>query len=403
MKIAVARNDPAGGIRQPPVAARPHRRGPHRARRDLHGAGDGRGLCPRGDRAEGDRARSARRSIASPATSTAISGSARPAPRRAAIRRSTSRSGTCSARSTGQPIAQLLGGFSRDRIRTYNTCAGSAYMRRDAGQSTANWGLSARRRDYDDLNGFLHRADELAAGPPRREGITAMKIWPFDLAAEATDGARHLRRRSRRRRWSRSRRSARRSATGWRSWSSSIRCGSSCPRCASPGRSRRSTRSGTRTRSRWTASASLRRYAEVSPAPICASETLGSALGLPRSSRDRRRRRRHARSLLVRRPVGGAEDRGDGRSLAPAGRAARLHRAGRAVRLDPPVAERAERADPGERARLLPDLVPRSRHRAAGGPRRLSSRFRAGPGLGMELAPDITKRFAATVRVSKAE
>src|SRR4029453_6036597 len=30
---------------------------------------------------------------------------------------------------TGQPIAQLLGGFSRDNIRTYNTCAGSAYMR----------------------------------------------------------------------------------------------------------------------------------------------------------------------------------------------------------------------------------------------------------------------------------
>jgi galactonate dehydratase len=25
------------------------------------------------------------------------------------------------------------------------------------------------------------------------------------------------------------------------------------------------------------------------------------------------------------------------------------------------------------------------------------------PGLGMELAPDVTKRFAATVRISKAE
>ena len=32
-------------------------------------------------------------------------------------------------KATGQPIAQLLGGFSRDKIRTYNTCAGTAYMR----------------------------------------------------------------------------------------------------------------------------------------------------------------------------------------------------------------------------------------------------------------------------------
>ncbi len=86
-----------------------------------------------------------------------------------------------------QPIAQLLGGFSRQKIRTYNTCAGSAYMRQDQGQSTANWGLAAGARDYDDLNGFLHRADELAADL-LSEGITAMKIWPFDTAAEASHG-----------------------------------------------------------------------------------------------------------------------------------------------------------------------------------------------------------------------
>src|ERR1700722_14185949 len=35
-------------------------------------------------------------------------------------------------KATGQPIAQLLGGFSRDKVRTYNTCAGTAYMRRIA-------------------------------------------------------------------------------------------------------------------------------------------------------------------------------------------------------------------------------------------------------------------------------
>ena len=90
-------------------------------------------------------------------------------------------------KATGQPIAQLLGGFSRDKIRTYNTCAGSAYMRENLGQSTANWGLAPKDRRYDDLNGFLERADELAR-ELLDEGITAMKIWPFDFAAEANDG-----------------------------------------------------------------------------------------------------------------------------------------------------------------------------------------------------------------------
>ena len=87
---------------------------------------------------------------------------------------------------TGQPIAQLLGGFSRDRIRTYNTCAGSHYIRNANGQASANWGLG-ERREYDDLSAFLTRADDLAE-ELLDEGITAMKIWPFDQAAEATDG-----------------------------------------------------------------------------------------------------------------------------------------------------------------------------------------------------------------------
>ena len=89
-------------------------------------------------------------------------------------------------KTTGQPIAQLLGGFSRDRIRTYNTCAGSAYMRTAKGQNTGNWGRGAEK-NYDDLYAFLTRADELAA-ELLAEGITAMKIWPFDIAAEKSDG-----------------------------------------------------------------------------------------------------------------------------------------------------------------------------------------------------------------------
>ena len=86
---------------------------------------------------------------------------------------------------TNQPIAQLLGGFSRQQIRTYNTCAGTSYMKQ-GGQATANYGLEDVNR-YADLDAFLNRADELAEDL-LSEGITAMKIWPFDQAAEATGG-----------------------------------------------------------------------------------------------------------------------------------------------------------------------------------------------------------------------
>ncbi|MEZ4631393.1 MAG: mandelate racemase/muconate lactonizing enzyme family protein [Deinococcales bacterium] len=89
---------------------------------------------------------------------------------------------------TNQPIYQLLGGKVRDKIRTYNTCAGSSYMRQGISQSSANWGLGALPKEgFDDLNAFLYRADELAYSL-LEDGITAMKIWPFDTYAEASGG-----------------------------------------------------------------------------------------------------------------------------------------------------------------------------------------------------------------------
>ena len=45
-------------------------------------------------------------------------------------------------KATNQPIAQLLGGFSRKEIRTYNTCAGTEYIKKSTGQTTANYGLA---------------------------------------------------------------------------------------------------------------------------------------------------------------------------------------------------------------------------------------------------------------------
>ncbi|MEM7041454.1 MAG: mandelate racemase/muconate lactonizing enzyme family protein [Pseudomonadota bacterium] len=88
---------------------------------------------------------------------------------------------------TGQPIHQLLGGLSRDKIRTYNTCAGYRYVRQSVGQLTDNWGLDGNEGPYEDLDAFLNDAGTLAESL-LEQGITGMKIWPFDYAAEASGG-----------------------------------------------------------------------------------------------------------------------------------------------------------------------------------------------------------------------
>lgn len=88
---------------------------------------------------------------------------------------------------TGLPLHTALGGASRDAIRVYNTCAGYQYIRSTANQTSSNWGLGNGNGPYEDLQGFLHHADELAQSL-LEQGITAMKIWPFDPAAEASDG-----------------------------------------------------------------------------------------------------------------------------------------------------------------------------------------------------------------------
>jgi galactonate dehydratase len=93
---------------------------------------------------------------------------------------------------TGQPLYQLLGGRSRETLRTYNTCAGYRYVREAPRQEVANWGLPEKTTEaaegpYEDLDAFLHRADELAEDL-LAQGITGMKIWPFDPYAEASGG-----------------------------------------------------------------------------------------------------------------------------------------------------------------------------------------------------------------------
>ena len=165
------------------------RRGPRRARRDLLRAAHGRGLRPRGGRREGCSAAIRWRSTASPKTSSAISASAR----RGVEMRGNSALDIALwdlfGKATGQPIAQLLGGFSRPTIRTYNTCAGAAYMRESERPAHGELGPAGRSARP------LRRSRRLPATAPTnwreicsREGITAMKIWPFDPAAEQSDG-----------------------------------------------------------------------------------------------------------------------------------------------------------------------------------------------------------------------
>ncbi|MEM7776006.1 MAG: mandelate racemase/muconate lactonizing enzyme family protein [Pseudomonadota bacterium] len=89
--------------------------------------------------------------------------------------------------SAGLPLCDLLGGRVRDKIRVYNTCAGYSYVQTKPTQGTDNFGLTATTGNYEDLDAFLHRADELAQSLLDMD-ITAMKIWPFDYAAEASDG-----------------------------------------------------------------------------------------------------------------------------------------------------------------------------------------------------------------------
>lgn len=90
---------------------------------------------------------------------------------------------------TGCPVYELLGGPVHDRLRVYNTCAGYRYVRSLSRQHSENWGTGDSRAEgpYEDLEAAEQRPAELARSL-LSEGVSAMKIWPFDRYAERTGG-----------------------------------------------------------------------------------------------------------------------------------------------------------------------------------------------------------------------
>ncbi|MGH6814624.1 MAG: mandelate racemase/muconate lactonizing enzyme family protein, partial [Hyphomicrobiaceae bacterium] len=86
-----------------------------------------------------------------------------------------------------QPVHQMLGGLCRDKQRIYNTCAGYRYVRSNNIKPVSNWNMGEAEGPYEDLDGFMNRADRLAESL-LSEGIAGMKIWPFDPAANENQG-----------------------------------------------------------------------------------------------------------------------------------------------------------------------------------------------------------------------
>src|SRR5436190_2640066 len=87
----------------------------------------------------------------------------------------------------GQPVHQMLGGLCRDKLRIYNTCAGYRYVRSTDIKPVSNWNFDEAEGPYEDLHAFMNNADRLAESL-LESGITAMKIWPFDPAAQESQG-----------------------------------------------------------------------------------------------------------------------------------------------------------------------------------------------------------------------
>ena len=91
-------------------------------------------------------------------------------------------------KATNQPIYQLLGGLTRANpdLQHLRRLPLRPLSPRPTGRQLGA-PTAAAEGPYEDLDAFLHRADELALSLTS-QGITGMKIWPFDPFAEASGG-----------------------------------------------------------------------------------------------------------------------------------------------------------------------------------------------------------------------
>ncbi len=93
----------------------------------------------------------------------------------------------------GQPIWKLLGGATQKKVRIYNTCGGPGYgtqKQRPAGMHPG-WpghGDEGQPGPLQDNWASFHAAGDLAEELVS-EGITGMKVWPFDRYAHRGGGA----------------------------------------------------------------------------------------------------------------------------------------------------------------------------------------------------------------------
>ena len=91
------------------------------------------------------------------------------------------------AKRDGVPLHRLLGSGPVRTLPIYNTCAGPSYLKDGPDVESGNWGRRGDGAGPDDLEAFLTDPVGLARSL-LDDGVSAMKIWPFDPYAEASNG-----------------------------------------------------------------------------------------------------------------------------------------------------------------------------------------------------------------------
>ncbi|MFT5470819.1 MAG: galactonate dehydratase [Verrucomicrobiales bacterium] len=94
---------------------------------------------------------------------------------------------------SGQPIWKLLGSAGRESIPIYNTCGGPSYgTTKDSSRRHPGWpgfGDEGKSGPLEDNWASFHAAGDLAEELVA-EGITGMKLWPFDRFLHEKGGLR---------------------------------------------------------------------------------------------------------------------------------------------------------------------------------------------------------------------